>query len=57
MIISDSAIRSPGISPAANSSPIEADAMTPKITSGREGGMIGPMVDDAAVMPTEKSVS
>ena len=57
MIISDSAIRSPGISPAANSSPIEADAMTPKITSGSEGGMIGPMVDDAAVMPTEKSVS
>jgi len=27
------------------------------MTSGSDGGMIGPIVEDAAVMPTEKSVS
>ena len=28
--------------------------MTPKITIGRDGGMIGPMVEDAAVTPTAR---
>ena len=30
--------------------------MTPKITIGSDGGMIGPMVDEAAVTPTANSV-
>ena len=42
--------------PAVKSCPIDTFAMTPKITIGRDGGMIGPMVEEAAVMPTEKSV-
>ena len=54
--IRNPAIMNPGTKPAANSWPIETLAITPKITIGSEGGMIGPMVAEAAVTPTAKSV-
>lgn len=49
------AMRMPGISPPAKSWPMETLPTTPKMTMGNDGGMIGPMVEDAAVMPTANS--
>ena len=43
--------------PATKSWPIDTFAITPKITIGSEGGTMGPMVEDAAVMPTARSSS
>jgi hypothetical protein len=43
------------MNPATKSWPIETLAMTPKTIIGSEGGMIGPIVEDPAVMPTANS--
>ena len=55
-IMRNAAISRPGMKPAAKSWPIETFAMTPKMTIGSDGGMMGPMVAEAAVTPTAKSV-
>ena len=47
----------PGMKPPANRPPIETLAVNPKITNEIDGGMIGPMVEDAAVTAAEKSTS
>ena len=55
--IRDPAINNPGRMPPINKPPIEVEAVTPKITIGRLGGMMGPTVDEAAVIAQEKSSS
>ena len=44
----------PGTAPAMNSLPMDSSAITPKMTIGIDGGMMGPMVEDAAVTAAEK---
>ena len=48
--ISDAAISRPGMQPARNSRPTEMSEVTPKMTIGRLGGTIAPMVAAAAVI-------
>ena len=51
------AIRNPGINPAANRRGTVVDVNDEYTTNGIEGGITGPIVDDAAVMAAENSSS
>ena len=53
-IIIDQPIKSPGIIPPKKSRPTEILFIPPKRTMGMLGGMIGPMVADAAVIAALK---
>ena len=52
-----SAINIPGIMPPTKHRPVDAPTVTDKITIGKDGGIIGPNTDDAAVTAHEKSSS
>ena len=51
------AIKIPGNRPPTKQRPTEAPTVTHKITMGRDGGIIGPSTEEAAVMAQEKSSS
>ena len=50
-------IRTPGMMPATNILETEMPVSVPAMIIGRDGGMIGPIQEEAAVTPTEKSSS
>ena len=51
------AISTPGITPPTKQRPTDAPTVTHRMTMGRDGGMMGPSTEDAAVTAQEKSSS